>query len=390
MPHRDVPGLPNPRALTTSDAASDNLHPAGTTPAPNESSHPATSATGGDLELPAGTVTGVGSLPHTDAGAAVERIATFAPQLPFWPQLPKRAASEGMIEQAIGPFEQLLRPRCGTHGYTVRPGYMGEMLSRLSESPAGLEPGSAAGFFAFEQAMHRRRLPDALALKGQLIGPTTLALNLFRGDGPGRAFADHPLLRSRLAEYLARAAAWQVERLAAFGLPVMISVDEPALGFTRFDVSDDFERVTVDALAIVLDAIRQAGGHAAVHCCASIDHRFLGALRPDLWSFDCHQGVGPLSTMRPARDYAESEGRLAFGIVPTVDQPGSLCEKELFLRWLNTAMMLGDPQQIAGKSLVTATCGLGLLSPRAAEASFDRCRAVGALIHEAASCQLDT
>ena len=387
MPDRDAPG---PRPIATSDAASDKLPAAVTAPALSESSSHAAPAAGSDLTLPAGTVTGVGSLPHTDAVDAVERIATFAPQLPFWPQLPKRAASEGMIEQALGPFEHLLRPRCGTHGYTVRSGCMGEMLSRLSEAPAGLEPGRAAGFFAFEQAMHRRCLPDALALKGQLIGPTTLALNLFRGDGPGRAFADHAPLRSRLAEYLARAAAWQVERLAAFGLPVLISIDEPALGFTRYDLSDDFERVTVDGLAIVRDAIRQAGGHAAVHCCASMDHRFLDGLRPDLWSFDGHQGLGPIGSMRPARDYAQGGGRLAFGIVPTVDQPGSWCEKDLFLRWLNTAMMLGDPQQIAGKSLVTATCGLGLLSPRAAEASFERCRAVGALIHEAAHCRLDT
>ena len=38
--------------------------------------------------LDPGCVTGVGSLPFVDADLAVEFVAEFSPELPFWPQLP--------------------------------------------------------------------------------------------------------------------------------------------------------------------------------------------------------------------------------------------------------------------------------------------------------------
>ena len=52
--------------------------------------------------LPPGCVTGVGSLPFVDADEAVEFVAEFSPELPFWPQLPMRAAGEGVIAQGMG------------------------------------------------------------------------------------------------------------------------------------------------------------------------------------------------------------------------------------------------------------------------------------------------
>ena len=45
--------------------------------------------------------TGIGSLPHTDARAAVEAVFAFSPDLPYWPQLPKVSSKEGMNEQAL-------------------------------------------------------------------------------------------------------------------------------------------------------------------------------------------------------------------------------------------------------------------------------------------------
>jgi hypothetical protein len=46
-----------------------------------------------------GLATGIGSLPHQDADKALDLIFKYTPQVPFWPQLPKRDAREGMTAQ---------------------------------------------------------------------------------------------------------------------------------------------------------------------------------------------------------------------------------------------------------------------------------------------------
>ena len=46
-----------------------------------------------------GLATGIGSLPHKDVFAALELIFKYVPEIPFWPQLPKRDVREGMIAQ---------------------------------------------------------------------------------------------------------------------------------------------------------------------------------------------------------------------------------------------------------------------------------------------------
>ena len=46
-----------------------------------------------------GLSTGVGSLPFKDPGQALELISRSVPEIPFWPQLPKRDKREGMVAQ---------------------------------------------------------------------------------------------------------------------------------------------------------------------------------------------------------------------------------------------------------------------------------------------------
>ena len=46
-----------------------------------------------------GLATGIGSLPHTDSDKALDLIFKYTPQVPFWPQLPKRDKREGMVIQ---------------------------------------------------------------------------------------------------------------------------------------------------------------------------------------------------------------------------------------------------------------------------------------------------
>lgn len=71
--------------------------------------------------LPCGAVTGIGSLPLRDAKEAFRFVAEFSPDVPFWPQLPKRSPREHVVLQGIGPLAALVEPRRFGHGYVPGP-----------------------------------------------------------------------------------------------------------------------------------------------------------------------------------------------------------------------------------------------------------------------------
>ena len=55
-------------------------------------------------EHPNCRATGLGSTPHTDSAAAVDFLLETFPDVPFWPQLPRRTFHENMYVQ----FDQYL------------------------------------------------------------------------------------------------------------------------------------------------------------------------------------------------------------------------------------------------------------------------------------------
>jgi hypothetical protein len=175
----------------------------------------------------AGHVTGIGSLPHLEADAAVEFVAQFSPAIPFWPQLPQRAPSEKMIVQMLAPLLELIEQRGLAH-LEVKLVQFDDFRRGLRDVIAALDEKSAAGFFAFERACQANRFPNAAAIKGQISGPITLGWCLFQR---GRPYSAQPEIFSDLVDYTCRLASWQVARLKRFGKPVILFIDEPMLAF---------------------------------------------------------------------------------------------------------------------------------------------------------------
>lgn len=317
---------------------------------------------------PRAAVTGVGSLPHRDAEAAVRFVAEHAPEVPFWPQLPQRAAAEALPAQPLHGAAAWLRPRPGHYGLAVVPGRLPALLEHLrSGGAAALEEDAATGFFAFERALAAGAFPAARAVKGQVMGPVTLAHCLFEGE---RSFAEDPARLQALAEHAAAQAAWQVRRLAGAGLPVLLVVDEPALCLAgRLGAPAG---VQLAAVQRVLAAARREGALAGLHCCARIPLRAMGAVAPDLLSYDAHGELEHVLAAAETRRVLAGGGLLAHGLVPT--DPGALAEalpEARFARLLAAAWSAGeDPGRLATAGLVTASCGLGLLDEAAAARSF--------------------
>ncbi len=321
-----------------------------------------------------GSVTGVGSLPMTDADDAVAFVEVCCPRVPFWPQLPQRASSEGMIEQALLLFGDLLQRGAQTPGYDVLPGAESELARRLDDSPAELDTTRAAGFFAFERALYAGAFPQALALKGQIVGPVTLATQLrIQGrplmDAHGQDVTGGIDLFRAVAWYVTRLALWQIERLQRWSRPVILMLDEPCLFLAAFRLSP-VARHVLPVLKESLTMIRAAGAIAGLHCCARLPTALVYRAHPDLVSFDAHQGLEEFVTNPDMQAFVRAGGLVAFGLVPTASDLSQFHPLALLSRWLESALVDGNIADLAERSLFTATCGLGLVSERAMRQSF--------------------
>jgi hypothetical protein len=176
--------------------------------------------------LPAGAVTGIGSLPLTSVPAAIRSVAEFSPEIPFWPQMPRLSEGESIIGQGLGIVAELIEPRNEGYGYQVKAGRLDLVLEILHRSSGELTPENAAGFRAFEQALSSDLFGSAVAVKGQIEGPITLSAYLFHR---GRPFLSDPALFAAIAFHVSQIICWQIDRLKSAGLPVLLFVDEPAL-----------------------------------------------------------------------------------------------------------------------------------------------------------------
>ena len=323
------------------------------------------------LVLPPGAVTGIGSLPFHDPHTAVRCVAQTCPRIPFWPELPRRSPHARSVEQTFGAFADLVRPRSTGAGYEVMPGQLAVLLERLEQAPACLEPSRSAGFFAFEQAMAAGLFAHAVAVKGQVMGPLTLAWQL---TAEGIPLVTQPVYRAAIGRYLQRLAHWQIDRLTQWGIPVLFFLDEPCLGMVPFP-SETPQKEMLAVLHDLLAALRRPGVLLGVHTCARLSPggvalTTLGQARPDIIAFDAYQGLEVFCADPAAQDFLRTGGWVAWGLVPTWPRLDQLDPQALFARWLGAATGVIAVEAVARQTLITATCGLGLLPEPAVARSF--------------------
>lgn len=330
---------------------------------------------------PSGSVTGIGSLPFASVSEAIQAVAGCSPRIPFWPQLPQLSQQESVIGQGLGILDGLIEPRGGAYGYRVRPGHIDAVVEALHHSTGELTASNAAGFVAFEEGLTGGLFPEAAAVKGQIEGPITLSTYLFYRDQP--FFVDAALF-SAVAFHVSQMVCWQIDRLRRAALPVLLFLDEPALCLDATVANSVSEEKRLSALAATLDDARRRGALAGLHCCAEKPFRRMCLAQPDIVSFDAYEGLDLFFADRYAREFVRKGGLVAYGLVPTWQGLEGVTAADIFTRWLTAAALAGEPEDLARRAMVTATCGLGLLQPSAVAESFRVAREVGELMRELA------
>jgi methionine synthase II (cobalamin-independent) len=324
---------------------------------------------------PAGSATGIGSMPGSDPDETVRVVLGELPGLPFLPELPGRGAPGDLTGRSAALLADLpvdLQPS----GW--------RLVDRSGRDAARARDLLARDLDALEQAA--QAAPPA-RVKVQAAGPWTLAslLELPRG---GPSLGDPGAVReiaASLAEGLALHLAELRRRLP--GATVLLQLDEPALPAVlagRVPTSSGFATLRAPQPALAVEHLATVLGvaeHTVVHCCAP--HPPVALLR--------RAGAGALSLdatlLTPSDDDAIGEAvaegaGLLLGCVPSTD--AALAPVADVLRPVRRLWQrLGfAAEELPATVVVTPTCGLAGASEGYAREALRHCARAAAALQE--------
>ncbi len=331
--------------------------------------------------LPEGLATGIGSLPYPDPEEALALIFADFPDIPHWPQLPQRSKQEHFVHQFLQPLvdcgmlvaegarwvfdtSRENNAACLTEFYArCLPAEEGDCECRQAYLPTY---EAAAGFHAFLHRAQSGGLGKARYVKGQIVGPLTVALEL--KDQQGRPAYYQGDLRDIIVRTLALNARCQAAALSGFGCTPIIFVDDPAIRAygSRLHLSLSREMVIED-LNRIFASIQSEKALAGIHSCEAVDWSLVMESQVQILSLDAYRfGASLIPYAAQLSQFLERGGIIAWGIVPTLDDPFGESVESLQTR-LNTLwndLFPGslDRGLVLRNSMLTPACGAGLLT----------------------------
>ena len=330
------------------------------------------------------STTGIGSVPFTDPGEAVEFLLNAGLSLPFWPQVPKRCFAEEMVPQDSRGIPCV---RIDSEAHKVRLDLSARMteieefyVRFMEENPAAFAFGEdyASGFFEFERKARGRQWP---VVKGQTTGPVTLCTSIYDENG-NPLFAD-PDLRDTAVKMIVRKAQWQIGRLAPFARDrVLMFVDEPVLAAFGSSTYIYLSEADVQAmLGEVFEAINGAGAMTAIHVCGNSDWGMVVRSGVQVINFDAYQYGSSISLYAAdVKTLLDRGGSIAWGIVPTTTALAKETTESLVARMEQCFAALTakgfSRDLLRERAILTPSCGAGSLSPAEAARVFQLLREV--------------
>lgn len=336
--------------------------------------------------VPAWLPTAVGSVPLEDVTRAWEWMTKYLPQIPVWPQLPRRSYLENMYAQYSENFPGVVVDTKAERTYIGRPQDVDHELERLylaylqhdveygvtsPQYAAGLHYLLGDGSAEAEEGSLDPPELSPVAIKGQVTGP--ISWGLMVTDRNRRPLLYDEILADAVSKHLRLKATWQEQRLQAVWPQTIMFVDEPYMSsFGSGFVSLSREQV-ITLLSEVFEGIQ---GLKGVHCCANTDWSVLLETAVDILNLDVYEYAESLSLYPEAvAAFLDRGGIIAWGIVPA----GPMVEGEnvaSLVDRLHAAMDLlvqkgVSLDKLLAAGLVTPSCGTGSLDPNTAQRVFE-------------------
>jgi methionine synthase II (cobalamin-independent) len=316
--------------------------------------------------------TAIGSMPHANPDEACSVVMEYLPDIPAWPQLPRRSPKENMVIQFSEGFPGIVMNGEKIH---IKPSANFESeLEQIyidcdqdSNYKYGISAEYAAGLHAFLS-----KVTDRDIVKGQVTGPITWGLTVTRQDGLGILYDE--TLAETTAKFLRLKASWQENTLKEIAPNTIIFVDEPylvSLGSVFTPIPE--ERVP----ALLEEVFKGIKGTKGLHCCGNTNWSVLLDTKIDILSFDAYNYASSLSTHSDkVKSFLERGGSIAWGIVPNDEEAlakeslSSLrdCLEEAMAPFTRDGIKF---KQIIAQGLITPSCGLASLSPEAASQALE-------------------
>lgn len=341
----------------------------------------------------------IGSLPVSDHQEAVDMVMQATPRVPVWPQLPVYP-QEGMVPQfapgmpGLQQEDERVYVDLGGDAFETELAAFYEEYLAVTELAAPVEASRfqlgeayAGGFYELKARIPAMD-PAPVALKGQVTGPITFGMGL--KDHQGRAVFYDANARDAAVKLLALKAVYQVRTFKAYGCPVIIFLDEPALAGYG---SSEMISISADEIAASLgeinDAIHSEGALAGIHVCANTDWGLILGTRVDIVNFDTYSYFDRfLLYGDQIKTFVNQGGIIAWGLVPTgsAEALEAATVASLVHQWEEQCRQLAalgiDRDQLLAQSLISPSCGVGSLSLAQASKVLELTREVSARIRK--------
>jgi hypothetical protein len=257
----------------------------------------------------------LGGLPHRNAAQALDLMRRYAGTLLVWPQLPQRSFREqSFVQSAIG-FPGLVIDAARSRVYVERQGAE-QRLDRLGlayledrNTFAALAADDAAGLDELLRQGDMAR--GALALKGQIMGPISLAAQLT--DELDRPLVYDEVLFDAVVQHLHLRAAWQESRLLGLNATTIICLDEPFLETVGLPFLPlDWER----AREQIEQALAGVRGCKAIYAGGAVDWAEVLKISLDIIMADtCEHSQSLVAAAGPLDAFLERGGVVGLGVV---------------------------------------------------------------------------
>ncbi len=276
--------------------------------------------------LPKLLTTAIGSMPHTDAEAAVNLILNSLKTAPHLPQLSRRDPREQMwiqYSEKLPGFEVDLENL--KYHFDTSDQSSGAVEKFYEEYLEIIEGSRSEAFKIGEdyglgiKLFIERLIGDHFKrpfLKAQVTGPLSFALSVT--DEHGKPIFYHPIFRDVAVKGMGLKAMWLVEKLKPFAENVILFFDEPSLSaygssaFLGVSSSD-----VIESLNDVFSMASSAGAITGVHCCGNTDWSLLMQTAVDIINFDAVDYLESLAIYpEQLSNFLARGGVLAWGAVP--------------------------------------------------------------------------
>ncbi|MDD5595473.1 MAG: methionine synthase [Candidatus Omnitrophica bacterium] len=314
-----------------------------------------------------GLATGIGSLPYTDAEAALDLIFQCLPEIPFWPQLPKLNAKEGMVFQFTQNF-----PESSEEGLEI----FYEKIINKDLDYFQISPDYAQGLYAFKKRLEKQSdlLKAIEFIKCQITGPFTAAASF--KNKTGVAFLNDSVLMQAFIKGLIMKALWQIKFFQEFDKKIIMFIDEPYLGCFGSAYTPLNREDVVKGLTELTEGIKSDQVLIGVHCCGNTDWSiFTDTPGIDIINFDAFSFLDKFVLYADnLKGFIKRGGMICWGIVPTQEFSGRESPEFLAEKLENGLSVLEkkglDKDLLRERLLISPSCGLGTLNTEKATQIF--------------------